>query len=62
MVETSRQNMNIPVLNYISHDRLNFKSSGPRISSDRRDEVYDITSGRHLRAIQLMCYIVWVCV
>ena len=48
--------------NYISHDRLNFKSAGPRISSDRRDEFFDVTSmphcGRRLRAIQRRCYIV----
>ena len=48
MIETSRQNMNIPVLkrpnNYISHARLNFKRSGPRISSDRSDETLSMTS------------------
>ena len=41
--------MNIPVLkrpnNYISHDRLNFKRSGPECipARDRRDEIYDVT-------------------
>ena len=60
MILKSRKNMNTPVLkrpnNYISHDRLNFKRSGLRIFSDRRDEVYDVTSmphcGRRLGAIQ----------
>ena len=40
MIERNRQNMNITVLkrpnNYISHDKLNFKRSGPRMSSDTR--------------------------
>ena len=52
MIETSRQNMNITLIkrpnNYISHDRLNFKLSGPRMSSDTKQtrQVYDVSSKR----------------
>ena len=44
----SRRNINIPVLkrpnNHISSDRLNFKCSGPRISSDGGNETRSMTS------------------
>ena len=64
MIETSRQNINMGTTgikrpnNYISHDRLNFKRSGPRMSSDEARSMTSPASGRRLRAIQPRCYIV----
>ena len=61
MIETSRQNINLPVLkitnNYIFHDRLNFKRSNVLLTRDKRHEIYDVTCCRHLRVIQRRCYI-----